>query len=279
VWGTNIGGLFAAVGVTSIVIGLAVQTAVGPVIAGLLLLFEQPFRIGDWLDTSAAKGRVVEVNWRSAHIDTGNGIKIVPNAVLATGAFTNLSRVSGAVYQAKVTLKFSADDQPGKVVRALLEVAEALPAKISGLPARVSAAGEAQYGVSVPIASPADEGSTKALLLHRAWYAAQRAGLRLDDAEPSTDHDTDYVNAHLRKIAGGLGVDDDAIAVMSADATWLVYASGEVVQPLDGVPEAIGFIAEGAVEMVVRADDGRQLTVGTVTVGDTSVRPRLLGSG
>ena len=55
VWGTNIGGLFAAVGVTSIVIGLAVQTAVGPVIAGLFLLFEQPFRIGDWLDTGSVK--------------------------------------------------------------------------------------------------------------------------------------------------------------------------------------------------------------------------------
>jgi hypothetical protein len=65
-WGADIGGLITAVGVTSIVIGLAVQTAVGPVIQGLLLLFEQPFRIGDWLDTAPAKGRVVEVNWRVA---------------------------------------------------------------------------------------------------------------------------------------------------------------------------------------------------------------------
>ena len=39
VWGANIGGLITAVGVTSIVIGLAVQNAVGPVISGLLLLF------------------------------------------------------------------------------------------------------------------------------------------------------------------------------------------------------------------------------------------------
>lgn len=85
VWGADIGGLVTAVGVTSIVIGLAVQTAVGPVIAGLLMLFEQPFHIGDWLDADDAKGRVVEVNWRSVHIDTGNGIQIIPNATLATG--------------------------------------------------------------------------------------------------------------------------------------------------------------------------------------------------
>ena len=40
VWGTDVGGLFAALGVTSIVIGLALQNAVGSVVSGLLLLFE-----------------------------------------------------------------------------------------------------------------------------------------------------------------------------------------------------------------------------------------------
>ena len=129
VWGTDVGGLFAAVGVTSIVIGLAVQSAVGPVIAGLFLLFEQPFRIGDWLDTSEARGRVLEVNWRSVHIDTGNGIKIVPNASLATGSFTNLSRVTGAAFQATATLAFSPGDRPATVVEMLRAVADALPSK------------------------------------------------------------------------------------------------------------------------------------------------------
>ena len=78
--GANLGGLITAVGVGSIVIGLAVQNAVGPVISGLLLLFEQPFGIGDWLDTKFGKGRVVEVNWRAVHIDTENGIRVIPNA-------------------------------------------------------------------------------------------------------------------------------------------------------------------------------------------------------
>src|SRR5690606_19240344 len=40
VWGTDVGGLFAALGIGSIVIGLALQSAVGPVVAGLFLLFE-----------------------------------------------------------------------------------------------------------------------------------------------------------------------------------------------------------------------------------------------
>ena len=95
VWGADVGGLFTALGVSSIVIGLALQNAVGPIVSGLFLLFEQPFRLGDWLDTGSVRGRVIEVNWRAVHIDTGNGIQIVPNGSLADASFTNLSKAPG----------------------------------------------------------------------------------------------------------------------------------------------------------------------------------------
>src|ERR1700712_1282345 len=87
VWGADIGGLITALGVTSIVIGLALQNAVGSIISGLLLLFEQPFKIGDWLSTSEGKGRVVQVNWRAVHIETPEGTLVMPTAALADGSF------------------------------------------------------------------------------------------------------------------------------------------------------------------------------------------------
>ena len=268
VWGTDIGGLITAVGVTSIVIGLAVQSAVGPVIAGLLMLFEQPFRIGDWLDTPGAKGRVVEVNWRSAHIDTGNGIKIIPNGALATASFTNLSRVQGASYRASATLSFTSDDRPGIVKATLLAVAEELPTKLPNLPATVSALGDSEFSVSVPIASPTDEGSTKTQLLHRAWYAAQRAGLHLDGADNSHGRHAEYVDTQLRMVAGSLGLDDDALATMADNGRCLIYAEGETIQRVGTVPDAVGFITEGSVAMVVYSADGTQMTVGQLGVGD-----------
>jgi small-conductance mechanosensitive channel len=268
VWGANIGGLVAAVGVTSIVIGLAVQTAVGPVIAGLLLLFEQPFRIGDWLDTDEAKGRVVEVNWRAAHIDTGNGIQIVPNATLATGSFTNLSRVQGASYQATATLTFCPDDAPGDVAAALLSVANGLPTRLANLPAKVVALGESKYKVSVPILSPADEGRTKALLMHRAWYAGQRAGLHLDEARPDPAVAKTYVETQLQRIAAALGLGDEAVATLSEESSQLLYAEGEIIQQVNSVPEAVGFITAGSVGLMVYAEDGRELSLGSLTAGE-----------
>lgn len=269
VWGTNIGGLFAAVGVTSIVIGLAVQTAVGPVIAGLFLLFEQPFRIGDWLDTGSVKGRVLEVNWRSIHIDTGNGLQIVPNAALAGSSFRNLSRVAGPAFYCTTTLTFCGDDRPGTVVQTLRSVADALPQKLSGMDVGVTALGAGEYRVSVPVASPADEGAARNQLLQRIWYAARRAGLHLDDADGGLDdHQTDDVAMHSRRIANALGLDRETVDAMLVTSRRLIYSEGETVQAVGSTPDAVGFITEGELTLTVTTDNGQQLTVGQLDVGN-----------
>ncbi len=114
VWGVRVGGLFTALGVTSVVIGLMLQNSVGQIVSGLFMLFEQPFRIGDWLDTPTARGRIVEANWRAVHIQTDRGLQITPNSVLAATSFTNLSRPPGA-HHLSITTRFSPDDsaRPG----------------------------------------------------------------------------------------------------------------------------------------------------------------------
>ena len=268
VWGANIGGLITAVGVTSIVIGLAVQSAVGPVISGLLLLFEQPFRIGDWLDTKFGKGRVVEVNWRAVHIDTENGLQVIPNAALAGDSFVNLSRTTAPYYKAKATLTFAADDPPGQVKATLLRVAEALPAKLQGTPATAVALGAGVYRVAVPVASAADDGAATTLLAHRAWYAAQRAGLHLDGVKSSRKEKRAYIAEHIPAIGHALGLESDAIGTMLSGARVMPFAEGELIQQVNSIPKSMGFIIDGEVEMFARTEDGRRLSLGTLGAGD-----------
>ena len=268
VWGANIGGLITALGVTSIVIGLAVQSAVGPVISGLLLLFEQPFRIGDWLDSKFGKGRVVEVNWRAVHIDTENGMQVIPNAALAGDAFVNLSRTAAPYFKARTTLTFAPDDPPGEVKAALLAVAEALPAKLPGIAPTVVAIGAGVYRVAVPIASPADEGAATTALVHRAWYAGQRAGLHLDGIKSGRKAKRTFIAEHLQTVVTAFGLGDDAFTTMLAGARLLPFAEGELVQPVKAIPTEVGFIAQGKLRMFVVADDGRELSLGELGPGD-----------
>ena len=110
-----------------------------------------------------ARGRVVEVNWRAVHIDTGNGIQIMPNAALASASFTNLSRPSGDTVGI-VSVKFAPDDPPDEVLTMLEQTAHQLPS----LPIRRRRPGLADrdrgaYRVLLPVAGPAEIGTTVAL--------------------------------------------------------------------------------------------------------------------
>ena len=151
IWGAHIGGLFTALGVSSIVLGLTLQNSVGQIISGLLVLFEQPFQLGDWIETSTAKGRVVEVNWRATHIDTGNGLLVMPNSVLAAASFTNFSRPPGA-HSLSVTTVFAVDDPPDDVRAMLNRVAAALPQlRPDAAPSTRRRSGGIQYMTLIPL--------------------------------------------------------------------------------------------------------------------------------
>jgi len=53
VWDREVTGAFAALGVTSIVVGLALQEPLGNLFSGLMLLMERPFEVGDTIERSA----------------------------------------------------------------------------------------------------------------------------------------------------------------------------------------------------------------------------------
>jgi small-conductance mechanosensitive channel len=266
VWGANVRGMFTALGITSIVLGLTLQHSVGQIISGLLLLFEQPFKIGDWVDTTAARGRVVEVNWRATHIDSGAGLQIVPNSVLATASFTNLSRPPGE-HTISVTTQFGLDDPPDEVGAMLLHLADALPQLCPGGLPSVVVAGAGEFATSIPLCSPADAKAARTTLLRWAWYAARRAGLHLDDADDDFA-DPQRTDAALRLLAPTLRLSDVEQQELMPNARLVRYGAEEVIQAAGSVPTRMTFIVAGRVQLVVRDPQGCMIPVRYVELGD-----------
>ncbi len=266
VWGANVGGLFAALGVTSIVLGFALQNAVGSIISGLLLLFEQPFHLGDWLDTGDVRGRVVEVNWRAVHIDTGNGIQIVPNATLAGASFTNLSEPAGA-HRVAVTTKFGAADPPDAVRSLLVGVASDLPLVIGGQLPCVMMTGPGTFQTTLALASPADTDQVTATYLHWLWYSSRRAGLHLDGAADDPV-EVAPVLAALASIGSLLHLRPEEYGSAADEMRMERRGSGEIMQRAGQVPESMRFIVAGAVALRVRNPNGLALPVGLLRAGD-----------
>jgi small-conductance mechanosensitive channel len=266
VWGVRVGGLFTALGVGSVVIGLMLQNSVGQIVSGLFMLFEQPFRIGDWLDTPTARGRVVEANWRAVHIQTDNGLQITPNSVLAATSFTNLSRPPGA-HQLAMTTTFSVDDPPDRVRRLLSRVAGTLPqCRADSTPTAV-AAGSGEYRVTIGLKSPADDGAARATFLRWIWYAARREGLHLDGADDDFSTPARVQMAMRTVVAPALRLSLTDQQSLIPHAKIVRYGADEVVQFAGEVPTAMTFLVAGNIQLTTTAEDGSVLSLSVLEEG------------
>lgn len=266
VWNADVGGLIAALGVTSIVIGLALQNAVGGVISGLLLLFEQPFKIGDYLNAAGVEGRVIEVNWRACHIDTGAGIQIIPNSTLSGSSFTNLSQPVGA-HHVTTSVAFTTDDPPHEVIGLLIEVADSLPMRADGQRASAEYLGAGKYSVSLPINGP--QFATHALSLYLAWlwYAARRRGLSLDGDATDPIKEPGQLARALEIVGPTLHLGEAERDLVLSTSKMERYGLGEIVQPEGVLPHDIRFIVDGHVRLAVEAGGGR-IEFATAEPGD-----------
>lgn len=94
VFGVPVKGLLATSGVAAIVIGLALQNTLSDVFSGIAVDIESPFSLGEDIDLDGkTSGQVIELNWRSIHIQTDTGdVAIVPNSLVAKSQIINRSR-------------------------------------------------------------------------------------------------------------------------------------------------------------------------------------------
>lgn len=266
IWGANVGGLFTALGIGSIVIGLTLQNSVGQIISGLLMLFEQPFRLGDWIHTDKASGRVVEVNWRAVHLETPKGVQITPNSVLAGQSFTNMSRPADQ-HAIRVITVFAVEDRPDRVCEMLVRVAAQLPECRPDLTPVAVPIGDLKYRIKIPLRSPADDGDAEARFLRWIWYAARRDGLHLDEADDIFT-DPQLVEQAIRTVvAPTLRLNADQQAAIAAHATIERYATGELILGADVVPEAMSFIVSGKVLITAEGAQGSRPEAGTLDAG------------
>jgi small conductance mechanosensitive channel len=81
--------LVKMLGIGSVAIGFAFQNILQNFLAGILLLLQEPFQIGDWISVTGLDGKVEDIQARATVITTADGKRIViPNAVLFTNPVT-----------------------------------------------------------------------------------------------------------------------------------------------------------------------------------------------
>ena len=108
--GFEISVLLGAAGVVTIAVGYASQTSLSNLISGLFLIFEQPFSVGDSIESGGVTGEVLSVDLLSVKLRTADNLYVrVPNESLLKAAVTNLTRYDRRSFMLPLTVDVGED--------------------------------------------------------------------------------------------------------------------------------------------------------------------------
>lgn len=85
VWGVDTAALIAGIGILSLIVGLGAQPLIEDIIAGLFIVFEGIYDVGDIIVVDNFRGTVKEIGIRTTQIeDAGGDVKVINNSDIRT---------------------------------------------------------------------------------------------------------------------------------------------------------------------------------------------------
>ena len=180
-------------------IGFGLQEVVANFVAGLILLFERPIRLGDYVTVGGVNGTVTQIRMRATTIrDRGNRELLVPNKEFITGQLVNWT-LTDLVIRVEVPVGIAYGSDTALAKRLLREVGEAHESVLKDPPPVVvfSAFGASSldFELRVFISGAADLVVVSSDLHFAVDKAFREAGIEI--AFPQQD-------LHLRSVPDGL---------------------------------------------------------------------------
>ena len=182
IWGVDLSSLITALGVGSVVIGLALQDTLGSLFAGIALVSSRQFRVGDYIRFGNEEGLVLAMNWRSVKIRTRAGDALfMPNGIIARQPVTVVAGVNGTSSMS-VDLRFPYEVPPDEVIALLNEAYRVTPETHPSEPPkpRVKSFDDngIRYGVAITPAKPWRVMAVRSEFLANVWSLAERRSIR-----------------------------------------------------------------------------------------------------
>lgn len=121
-----VSGLLAGAGITAFVIGFALKDIGENFLAGILLAFKRPFRVGDIVDITGIRGTVLTMNLRDTQIKTMDGKDVfIPNGTIIKNPLTNFTIDGYLRYDFTVGLDYGSDYR--RAMEVILKAIEGIP--------------------------------------------------------------------------------------------------------------------------------------------------------
>lgn len=145
-FGFDIVSLVAGLGIAGLAVGFAAQSTLANFIAGITILLEQSFQVGDWVNINGNEGRVVVIALRTTHVLTRDNITvIIPNSNVASSEVTNITSKNFIRFDIRARIAF--EDDIEKAREHILQVLEDTEVILNRPETSATVAEIGEYGV------------------------------------------------------------------------------------------------------------------------------------
>jgi len=123
----------AGLGILGFTVGFALQDIMQNFVSGIILLVQQPFEVGDVIETDQYLGTILTINIRTTEMKTIDGrIVIIPNATILANPITNYTRAE--IRRVELAVGVSYDADPVVARQAVLAAIQNVPGLVSDPP-------------------------------------------------------------------------------------------------------------------------------------------------
>jgi potassium efflux system protein len=175
--------LTVVLGALSVGIGLGMQNIVNNFVSGIILIFEKPFQIGDYVELADKKGKVLDIGIRASRMLTQQGSEvIVPNGDLLSGRLVNWT-LSNSYLKTELLFKVNSDADLNSVKKIIEDEAGKAEDTIKNTPVEILfnavTADSIELRLLVWISSIYNENSFKGKMLEQLFVRFKEKGIKM----------------------------------------------------------------------------------------------------
>ncbi|WP_408416529.1 mechanosensitive ion channel domain-containing protein [Paraburkholderia sediminicola] len=255
-------GVVATSGALAIVLGLAIQSTLSDVFAGIVINTTEPYQVGDWIAIDGDEGKVLEMNWRATHLLTAQGnVVIVPNALAAKTKILNHSRPP-SLHAISFLLEISPEERP-RTVLAALDNALAATCFILQTPApyaqvKKTGVNSIQYEVTAYVDDIERKRPVSNDLYDLCYRHLAAAGIHLHPlGVTGPSHNLiDSRERLLRNVDLFTALEDDEIRQLATRLTRRELDRGQVLMTPDTAPNTLSIVDSGVLSVTADETSG-----------------------
>lgn len=287
IYGKEVPGLLAGAGIAGIVLGLALQDTLGNIFSGFAIYFGGQFKAGDWLLVEGHHAQIMEINWRSTRLRTGDEVCLdIPNSSITKQTVVNFTYPT-PIHATKFSIGLDYNVAPSLVKTVLIEAALDCPLVLrTPVPDTFMidfANSSITYELRFWIDDHANGKLAASQIRSNLWYALRRHNISIPYPiqntillkPPKPEQENRALIQHsIQKAMFAPALSDEQLEEIVKDARMVDFGAGENIIRQDAVAGPMYILVRGHAEVWIETD-GRRTAMATLgpdaCIGENSI--------